>query len=481
VIQATAGTSGGTPTWTTATAGVGSAWHIALNPAVAGASGTVALTGSGTLTLSGSGGGAGTVALTGTGTLVLSGSGTLPPPPGPTPAVPPGEWSAFARGTVWEVTVALPIIEATAVLRHMGLSKGVLTTPYTAERWEALQPGCGIALYRSGKRLFSGPVTSRQLTYSAEDGSAIIRIEAVGDEVIFADRLTFPDPLRAAGDQSVNDYWTYTGSAARAMYQLMRDQAQGTCRFERQVENVEGVTLDIDYPADVGATRTWQGLFEPVLTLLSTIAASSGADLGLRVVSRTGVITATVIEPRDFVGEVIFSADLSNLGGAVFAEQAPELTEALVAGQGDLHLRARQWVSATNPGTTRWRRKVYKYVDRRDTADASVLTNAGIDSITDGQASVSLSLTLVDSNAATYGVDWDLGDRVTVYIGLPGESKVAQVNDVVREITFTIRSDGSERIQPAVGSVDARTYLPTPAQRALTSTARQITDLARQK
>jgi hypothetical protein len=98
-----------------------------------------------------------------------------------------------------------------------------------------------------------------------------------------------------------------------------------------------------------------------------------------------------------------------------------------------------------------------------------------------GQATVSLTVDLLDSQAATYGTDWDLGDKVTVYVGLPGQSKVAQVDDVVREITFTVGSDGSERIKAAVGSVAARTYLPTPAQRALTAVDQRVTDLIKNK
>jgi hypothetical protein len=438
-------------------------------------SGTVALTGGGVLTVTGGAAGSGTVALTGGGTLTATGTGTTATAPVVVPkrAV---EWSAFARGASYGLTRALPIMDAQIVVRHMGLDKALLTTPYTSGVWTDLQPGYGIAVYRTGRQVFSGPVSSRTLTWDPESGAATIRVEAVGDEVVLADRLAMPDPLRAADDQTVNDYWTYTGVASTAMRQLISDQAGATCAASRQVS---GLTLGTD--PGVGTSRTWQGLFDPVLDLLATMAAASGSDLGVRVASSTGALVATVVAPRNLVGTVIFSADLSNLAGFSFTETAPTVASALVAGQGDLHLRTRKAVVSSDTGTTRWARPAWSYVDRRDTNDLTVLTNAGTDALVKGQASVALAVTLIDSDAATYGTDWDLGDKVTVYVGLPEQTKVAQVNDVIREISFTVGADGSERIQPAIGSVDARTYLPTPQQRAITATAERVTALAKNK
>jgi phosphodiesterase/alkaline phosphatase D-like protein len=441
--------------------------------------GTVALTGSGTLSTAGSFGngatGSGTVALTGTSTLAVTGTGTTapvvvtPPPRGI-------DWSAFARDGGYGLSLALPILDLSGVLRHMGLDKAVLTTPYSLSAWNALQPSYGIELYRSGRQMFGGPITSRTLTWDGETGVATIKVEAVGDQIVLADRLAMPDPLRAADDQTVNDHWTFTGTASAAMCQLISDQAGATCAASRKVT---GLTVGAD--PNAGISRTWTGLFDNVLDLLATMSASSGADLGLRMTSATGVLTATVVVPRNLSGTVTFSADLSNVGSTTFTENAPAVTSALVAGQGDLHLRTRKLTATTDPGSTRWGRQVWSYVDRRDTSDLTELANAGTDALAKGAGTVSLTLTLLDSDAATYGKDWDLGDKVTVYVGLPGESKVAQVDDVVREIAFTVSADGTERISPAIGSVDARSFLPTPAQRTTASLVERVAALIKNK
>jgi len=87
----------------------------------------------------------------------------------------------------------------------------------------------------------------------------------------------------------------------------------------------------------------------------------------------------------------------------------------------------------------------------------------------------------MSSEAATYGTDWDLGDKVTAYVGLPDQPKVAVVNDVIREITFTVTADGLERVEPAIGDVSARTFLPTPQQRDLATVSARTAALIRNK
>lgn len=385
------------------------------------------------------------------------------------------QWSVFARGVDYGLGVALPIGSLQAVVRHLGLDKAVLSTPFTPEAWEGVQPGNGVAAYRNGQQVFAGPVWSRQLAWDGQ-GAATIRVEAVGDEVALARRLTFPDPLRAATDQTVNDYWSYTGTASAAMARLISDQAGPTCAASRRVAG-----LTITDAAGVGVSKKWTGLFDPVLTLLTNIAATSGADPGLRMSTTTGSLAAYIVAPRDLSGSVVFSADLSNVGSTTFTETAPETTHALAAGQGDLHLRTRRLSVTTDSGSLRWGQQAWTYVDRRDSADAAELDQSAAEALVEGQGTVALSLTLTSSVAATYGIDWDLGDKVTAYVGLPSQPKVAVVSEAIREITFTVDADGGERIQPAIGSVDARTYLPTPQQRALAAVVQRADALVRNK
>jgi hypothetical protein len=438
------------------------------------------------LAVSTTGAGSSSVALTSvSNTLNVSSSGTgtssvslyaIPVPP-PSVVRRFHDWTMFARGVDYAPTVALPILSARAVLKHMGVGKATITTDYTADRFAALGPGMGITLWRDGRQEFTGPVTSRRIAWDASSGQAVITAECEGDETHLADRPVFPDPLRAADDQTVNNYWTYTGRASTAMQRLISDQAGPTARADRQITG-----LVLGEEPGTGVSRKWSALFDSegnALGTLASIAVASGANLGLRMVAAPGSLTANITAPRDLAGSAVFSADLANLVGFEYAETAPTVTHALSAGQGDLHLRMRRQAVTTDPLAFQWRRQRWSYIDRRDTADTADLLSAAQDALAEGGPTVNLTVQLTDSDAATYGLDWQLGDRVTVYVGLPGQTKPVVVSDVVRELLLEVDGSGAETILPAIGSYDAKAVLPTPTQRQLSAVGAQLANIKR--
>lgn len=420
----------------------------------------------------------------------------------PTPGLYPGapalflaarighEWTAFSRTPVYALNLLLPIMSAQIVARHMGVSRAVVTTPFTPERYQSLDAGSGVVIHRDGEQQFSGMVSELAMDWDAESGRAVIRASCVGDEQHLADRIVCPDPLRAADDQTVNDYWQTRAfgqptavPASTAMRQLISDQAGLTAAMDRQVP---GLTLGPD--PYVGVSRVWSALFTPVLDELAAMSVVSGADLGIRVESVSGALAgepgqlvAHITAPRNVSADVRFSADLRNLAGISYRTTAPTATHALSAGAGDLKARLRKLATSADPDALSWGRQVWKYLDRRDTADTVELTKAAADAITEGAPTVSLSTTLLDSEAATYGRDWGLGDKVTVYVGLPGQTKVATVTDLVREILFEVDADGRERIRPAIGTADATAVQPTQTQQQLAAVGRGLTGLIARK
>jgi hypothetical protein len=232
-------------------------------------------------------------------------------------------------------------------------------------RLDGLQPGYGIAVYRTGRQVFSGPVSSRTLTWDPESGAATIRVEAVGDEVVLADRLAMPDPLRAADDQTVNDYWTYTGVASTAMRQLISDQAGATCAASRQVS---GLTL--------GGTTPTSGPRAPgrACSTRARPAGHHGGGVGLGpgragglLDRRAGGHRGRPAQPRRHghllgrpvqPGRVHVHRDRPD-GGQRPGGRAGRPAPADPQGRG-----------RADTGTTRWARQAWSYVDRRDTNDA---------------------------------------------------------------------------------------------------------------
>jgi hypothetical protein len=411
-------------------------------------------------------------------TIPDPGTGPVVPVPTP-PSIQVGhEWTMWSRTASYGLGVALPIISARGVRRHMGVSSAICKTTYTAQRWAALQPSCGVVLYRDGRQEFTGLLAARQVEWDAGSGRMVIVVEAQGDTVHLSDRLVFPDPERAADDQTINDYWTSSAVAtSTAMLKLISDQAGPTCRASRRVT---GLTLGDD--PGVGVVRGWKALFLPVLEQLTLMSVASGANLGLRITSETGALEVSVYQPRDLAGAIRFSADLSNLVGFTYREESPTATDAVAAGQGDLHLRLRKRAATTSALALAWGRRIWSYIDRRDTADAAELLQAATDNVTEGDATVSLAVTLTDSQAATYGRDWGLGDRITVYVGPPGQSTpVATVVDVVREIAFEVDERGAETLRPAIGTYDAKARVPGPTQRQLANVGVSLAGLIARK
>lgn len=384
------------------------------------------------------------------------------------------QWAAFARTADYRLSRALPLHGAEVVLRHFGVNRAVVTVPYSKDNYDALAPSQGLVLYRDGVIEFTGLVSSLRVSFTPE-GRDTITAHCVGDAQHLEDRLVFPDPLRAADDQTVNDYWTFTGVASTAMRQLISDQAGATALADRQVS---GLTLGVD-PA-VGASRTYKLLFTGLLEELANMSAVSGADLGLRVTGSAGSLVVDIYVPRDLSSAVRFSTDLSNLTSLEYGVTAPTTTRALVAGQGDLKARVRKLVSASASETLAWARQVWRYIDRRDTALVADLTAEGDLAIAEGVPETSLALTLLDSDAAAYRTDWLLGDKVTVYVGRPGET-IATVSAPIRELTFTVDEDGAETIRPALGTADARTFRPSSTTTTATAARTAVAGLIARK
>lgn len=394
------------------------------------------------------------------------------------------EWYMASRDASYAPDETLPISSAKIVRKHMGVSRATITTPYSPERYASLVPPGGVLIYRDGRQEFSGSVEELDFTWDASTGTTLIQASCAGDEHHLADRIAFPDPLRAPDDQTVNTHWRTRGTggialsvpASTGMMRLISDQAGPTARPDRRVP---GLILGTD--PGIGETRVWTALFDNVMTALQSMSIASGANLGIRATSSVGSITYDIVTPRDLQGEIRFSADLLNVAGTQFKITAPTATNAVAAGQGDFAGRMRRHVASTNPDTLQWSRQIWKYVDRRDTADPIELETAARDTVAEGEPTVSLAVTLRESEATTYGRDWDLGDRVTVYVGLPGESKIGEVTDVVREILLEVDGKGNESIRPAIGSYDANTLIPSKTQQQLREVQQGLAGLVTRK
>ena len=386
------------------------------------------------------------------------------------------EWQAFSRDAGYRPTGGLPIVGVRGVLRHLGVDACQLTTPYSPQAYGRLAPACGIVVNRDGRQEFSGMVgSSRRLGWDADTGTATITVQCVGDDQHLADRLVYPSPLADATAQTAN-YWTYTGPASTAMWELIRQQAGPGAQPSRRVP-----TLFMGADPVAGVSRLWADQWAPVLDTLTAFGVLSGADLGVRMVSTPDGLRADVYAPRDVSAGVRFSASLTNLTGWDLEQLPPSVTYAVAAGQGDLAARVRRVAASASVGDLAWGRRIERYVDQRDEADPAKLQTSADDEVAKGVGTTSLAIAATDTATAAYGTHWSLGDRVTVHVGLPGGPTAATVVDLVREVAFEVDRQGREKITPAIGTSDAKAVRPGPTQDAVARVASGLARLARNK
>jgi Siphovirus ReqiPepy6 Gp37-like protein len=386
-------------------------------------------------------------------------------------------WDVFSRDGGYRISGGLPVVSVKGVRRHVGVDTCELVTPYSPDAYGRLAPSCGIIVRRDGVQQFSGMVgSSRRIAWDKSTGEVTITVQCLGDDVHLADRLVLPHPGRAPDAQTV-DYWTYTGRASGAMWQLISQQAGPSALAARRVP-----TLTLVDDPNVGNYRDdWSVQFAPVLDTLAFWSVLSGDDLGVRITSSNDGLLAEVYLPRQLSSQVRFSANLRNLTGWDLEETPPTVTCSIAAGQGDLSARVRRYVDSTNPLDLRWGRRIERYLDQRDEADTTKLLQAAIDDVADGTGQVSLSIAASDTTSISYGDTWDLGDRVTVYVGLPGQPAAATIVDLVREVAFSVGASGVETITPAIGTSDAKAIRPGQTQQQLARVAAGLARLTRNK
>lgn len=384
-------------------------------------------------------------------------------------------WSMFSRDPDYRVSGGLPLISAKGVTRHMGVDAAVVEFPLTGDTVARTAPGCGVVLRRNGRQEFAGLIGPSRTLDQDRDGKPTVKALCVGDTVHLEDRLVYPDPTRAGDDQTTVDYWTRNVPATTAMGSLINEQLGPGARPERRVPTL--------YPGTApgsGVTRPWAFMqTDTVLSACQQISALSGVNPGVRMVSTPDGLRFDIYSPRQLADDIRFSSSLRNLVAFSYTDTAPTLTYVVAAGQGDLRNRMRRAATSTNPLDLRWGRRIEQLLDRRDEPDGTKLQTAADDALADGVGQVSLACTLTDSQTAAYGRDWGLGDRVTVYVGIPGVTTLAVLVDVVREVAFTVDDDGVETLTPAIGTTDASAFIPSPTQQRIAAIGDALRDLRR--
>ncbi|WP_446686017.1 siphovirus ReqiPepy6 Gp37-like family protein [Nonomuraea roseola] len=370
--------------------------------------------------------------------------------------------SFYGRVGVVEQYTSLDVIS-----RFNAVGAWSLTVPADSNEAVILRAGGGIIVWIDGvpRPVMSGPVTSITHTWSAEQpGKGQVVYTGVSDETLLWSRITLPVPGATVENQTADRY-TFTGTAAAALRQLVDVNAGPSARADRVIDG-------LDVPAySFGRSLTIGTRFDVLGVALQDIAASAGIGWKLR----QGTSDRLVFEPYTprvhDDGGVVFSPEAGTLAAYTYRLTAPTASRLVLAAQGEGRNRWLKQYDDTSSTPTEWfRTPLERFVDRRDVpvargangspvnpddpaqpADPAALAQldqAAAEALAESQALGELSVTPIDSEHFRYGVHYEVGDVVSVDV------RGDIITDVLREVRLSDGGDGP-RVSPVIGTAGA--------------------------
>lgn len=318
----------------------------------------------------------------------------------------------------------LPVLGGTLVLRHNDVSTFQLDVDGNDHKWARFKHGYRIVITDGGVQLLSGWVTGVNPKRSA--GVADVSINGVSDAQWLKQRITLPDPSSGLDAQSAASYWKRRAPAETVLRDLVRLNAGPDAIASRRAP------LIVEPDQARGGTVSANTRFKPVLDELRSLSGGLSFDLVQDIPTRQSVFR--VREGRDLRKAVNLTESNGGLPSWELSQEAPEVTHVLVAGQGEGSARNLKLV----PGNVNdWNVYAEVFKDRRDTDSADDLTQAGQESLEEGQEKASVSLEVVEVPTKRFGERFLLGDRITATL-----NNGQQVSDVLQQAELTYAENG---------------------------------------
>ncbi|WKU46738.1 siphovirus ReqiPepy6 Gp37-like family protein [Streptomyces sp. VNUA116] len=307
-----------------------------------------------------------------------------------------------------------------------GVGTWKLTLPTEHPLAETLRaPGAGLIITGASDVLMSGPVVSSEYAATPEDRRGSVTFEGVSDSVVLSDMLAWPEPANGDVTTQKTGHDERTGAAETVMHAFVAANCGPAAPAARRRA---GLVMGTDRAR--GPVITKAARFPTLGKLLMEIATL--ADLGFRVVQRGRQLVFETAQVVDRTREIRLDVLAGTLAGQRVAVSTPGATRVIVAGQGEMEDRT--FVPVDNATSVaaegEWGRRIERFVDQRNTDNPEQLTQAGAEVLADeGFTSTAVQAVPVADSAMELGVDWGLGDRVTVVAG--GQELTAPVTGVV--------------------------------------------------
>jgi len=294
-------------------------------------------------------------------------------------------------------------------------------------------PGSGIIVTGPNDVIISGPTTTPTFASSSNDPIGTVTIKGVGDSIVLADMLSFPDPTNIDPTTQTLSHDVRTGNIETIMHGYVNANiGPGAPAARRKAKLIMGTN------GARGPVVTKRARFPVLGTLLYDLAVVAG--LGFRIVQRNSNLVFETFQVLDRSAEIRLDVRNDTLASATVAFTPPGATQVIVAGQGEL--TERQFYAATSSealaAEAEWGRRIERFVDQRQTDDPNEHIQAAAEVLQkEGFTGVAVKAVPTDDTTMRYGIDWGLGDLVTVVID-DGEAK-----SLVTGIKIRIGPDGT--------------------------------------
>jgi len=328
-----------------------------------------------------------------------------------------------------------------ATLRFNNVGSWEISIPAGTNADLLRTPGYGLVVTGPTGVLFSGPTVAAIAEKDPANPKGVWSIRGATDAIILGEHLAYPTPSTADVTAQTSPYDSRSGTASTVMYgYVRRNLVSGTAATARVVS---GLTCATD--TTIGSSVVYNARFQKLGELLQTLATVSSPQLGFDVKQSGSGLVFSVYQPTDKSGTVRMDAANGTLQKVSYGYGYGS-TRAIVGGMGQL--TNRQFVEVSTTASTgaesAWARRVEVFVDQNNESDSTKLTQAGKDALSDQGSITSIEVTPSSDLTMEFGVDWSLGDTVSVVI----DSQ--QISAIVSQATLTVSEDGV-RVGATVG------------------------------
>lgn len=245
------------------------------------------------------------------------------------------------------------------------------------------------------------------------------------DAALLNDVPAFPAPADPTDPWAADSHWVRTGDA-------VGETAQFVLVHGGQFSHPDYQFFDrVTATADIGVDVTYRARMQPCLDVIRETVA------GLSIVQ--GLIEnhemRLFVRARETRPEAVFSPDLHTIDEWEWRNRMPAGNTFYAGGGGEGTARE---LAVAELATTLWPRRRGRFIDRRQSSGADLQRAADEAAVWDGPT---LRVVGVDSPALTYGLDYLLGDVVTVEVrGAEYALPVTAVDTTVDEDGIPVRS-----------------------------------------